>query len=136
METRKGLPMRFIQQILAHPTIFGVTLLGSIVVTCFLLLLLIAVAHGHEPTATAVRPAALGEQDRSLNYPLEYAGEESYTIVYQDVINPLDAFDCAGHNDGLRAKVSMIAEHIARRPDNGHIYENALRAIHNSWCTE
>ena len=72
----------------------------------------------------ATREARLGEQDRSLNYkPSEIREVEVWVTEVEFV--PLDV-GCERLNADLTAKIEMIAAFIAKHPDTGHVFQDAL----------
>lgn len=106
----------------------GAAVAGLVASVVIMLLLgaLIKAAQADE----AVRPATLGEQNRSLSYvPPD-------TITVYVVAEDIGMADCAARNRELLATVQMIANHMVARPEAAHMWAPALISIHTMWCVE
>ncbi len=110
--------------------LFQILFVGfGIAIVLFLLLSAIGNAIADE----AVRPARLGEQNRTLNYvsPTVIVVEE--VVVYEYI--PITR-DCATRNAHRVATLEMIAKRIAAKPHLGYIWKQAILSIQSSWCNE
>ena len=128
--------------ILRDLLIFGskvivVFLFGAAVATfAWLALGFIGHAHGAE-TAVPTYPARLSEQKRGYNYESSAPIDgDKVIVIYKDGKPQEIITTCDGINERLLAKVRMIAEQIAQRPENGYIYKGALETIHSLWCVK
>lgn len=109
----------------------GAGLITGLLLAALLFMAIGAIAHADD----AVRPARLGEQDRSLNYKSPgVTHTEEIVYVYDTPMPP--GRDCATWNHTLVAKIRMIARSIARDPENGHFYYGAIVTIWGMWCTD
>lgn len=103
-------------------------LVGGLIAGVVLLLLLgIAIKAVADD---AVRPARLGEQDRSLDY------KEPETITIYVQVEDIGIASCKARNSELVATVQMIVDHMIARPESAHMWESALVSIHTMWCVE
>lgn len=132
--------MKAFLEVLAAGVLGFVFTLGGLLILTFL----IGTAVGQESIAT--RPARLGEQDRSLNYPTQpvphYQSQEHvyefYAFRAEDniALGASIVQGCQQRNIHLRYLLVDIAKHIARNPTLGYIYKGAIQAIHDAWCRQ
>lgn len=109
--------------------------LGALTVTVIVVALFACVGAVMADETTAVRPARLGEQDRRITgyeAPVHVAEEHSHEIVLE--VDSLIEFQCMETNLYLMAMLEHIARRIARNPELGYIYKDAIIAIRESWC--
>jgi len=65
--------------------------IGGFVVTMFVLLVLLLLNIAVADESIAVRPATLGEQNRSLNYPLDpYTNTVETIVIYVEPTEPTE----------------------------------------------
>ncbi len=113
--------------------------LGTIALVVLLITALIAavsVVLADESVRTY--PARLGEQDRSLNYPIETTEHlvEYHAVTITDGVETLHGMQCQRTNMYLLYMMKDIAAQIAKHPDLGYLYKGALLAIRESWCND
>ena len=111
--------------------------LGALAVAVIVVALFACVGVVMADETTAVRPARLGEQDRRITgyeAPIHVAEEHSHEILQE--VDSLIEFQCTETNLYLMAMLEYIAKSIARNPELGYIYKDAIVAIRESWCDD
>lgn len=107
----------------------------TVAVIVFIVVSCVGIVMGDETIAT--RPARLGEQDRRITgyeAPIHMAEEHTHEIIQE--VDSLVEFQCTETNLYLLAMLEYIARSIARNPDLGYIYKDAIVAIRESWCDD
>ena len=113
----------------------GAAFVGGLILAAMIILMFGLVAqkvYGHEPTSVAVRPATLGEENRSLNYNVDTLEEVPEVVIQYEVATS----SCADLNAYLDAQVDMIEAFIKDHPDNEGIFKNALDTIEELRCDD
>ncbi len=105
-----------------------------VIVIAVVLILISNILFAHD-NVVAVRPATLGEQDRSLNFRYEDAEEETIVVVVEYVTDATtDIKDCTEINKLLQASKDYAEQRIEDNPKYGYLYDEVLALIKKEWC--
>lgn len=117
----------------AHGFLIGA---GTVLLVFAILIAITQLVMADEAVRTY--PARLGEQDRSLNYPIETTEHlvEYHSGVIIDSTAEVTALPCDTSNTYLLYMLHDIAKQIAKNPELGYIYKDAILTIHGAWCTK
>ncbi len=109
---------------------------GMLYVAAIAALLIVAFRLVSGGEAVPTYEAQLGEQDRSLDYdpPPQIIVEHTHEIVTE--VGHLVRFQCDETNLYLIAMMEHIASNIAKAPELGYLYQDAILTIQEAWCHE
>lgn len=147
MNTKTQQARPFWNQIMINAIKLGLAFVAGLAAAVFIFLALglisNAFAHEVDPDGYRVtREATLGEQDRSLNYPITHtpsiiapSGEQLWGEAMDQARATQCKVDCSESNAYRIVIVRSIAAEITKNPEAGHWYKDTLLTLRNTWCT-
>lgn len=118
-------------------------LIGVFAITVIAVVIILGIRAAMADETIAVRPAYLGEQDRSLNYPLDPSlaiqGDDIDMLLadpptWDELVADEWYRECLENNKKTAYRREYVLKAMARNPSVAYIYEDTLEMLVPSDC--